>query len=107
MAATASGTYTPAATATEYTVSTVSTEGVYVLTIDTANMALADELYLSIHTKVLTGGTTRKAYDVTYKHVQANPIKVSIPIKSEFELLFKLNQKAGTARAYPWRIDAI
>ncbi len=108
MPAQASGTVTPAVIGTEETVSTVSVEGVYVLSVDTVNMVNGDEVVFNIYTKTLTGSVSALAYTATYKHAQGVPVKLSIPVKSNFEYVFKINQTVGAAaRAFPWSIDAL
>ena len=89
---------------TEHTLATVSTDGTFVLYVDTANMVLIDELILRVKVKVTSGGTTRLMQVATYVHVQGQPIKASIPVASINECVFTLEQVAGTGRSYDWEI---
>ena len=106
MAVEASGTQTAVVT-TEHTLATVATEGTFVLYVDTANMVLIDELELRVKTKILSGGTTGEFLLATYIHVQGQPIKASIPVNSDQEVVFTLKQTAGTARNFAWKVVSL
>jgi len=82
-------------------------DGTFVLLVDTVNMTLGDKVTLRAKTKVRSVGTTRLAYEATYEHVQTELVKISIPIPSINELLFTLEQTAGTNRAFPWEIISL
>ena len=81
--------------------SPITVAGSYVLMVDTSAMVNGDKLILRAKTKVRSVGTTRLA---TYSHAQSDPVKLSIPIASTNEVVFTLEQTAGTGRAYPWEI---
>lgn len=102
----ASGTQVAVIT-TEHTLSTVATDGSFVLYVDTNAMVLGDELELRVKTKVTSGGTTREYLVANYAHVQGQPVKASIPIASINECVFTLKQTAGTGRSFPWEIVAL
>ena len=89
---------------TEHTLGTITTSGSFVIGIDSNAMVLGDELVLRVKVKVRSVGTTRLAYEATYAHVQGEPIIVSIPVASTNEIVFTLEQTAGTGRAFPWEI---
>lgn len=89
---------------TEHTLATVSSADDLVMYVDTNNMALGDTLILRVKTKVLTGGTSRLLWQGRYSHVQAKPIKATIPVLSLFECIFTLEQTDGTGRSYDWSI---
>lgn len=89
---------------TEHTLSTITTAGTYVLTVDTNAMADGDELELRGKLKVRSTGTTRLAYLGTYINAQSDLVKLSIPIPTVSEVVFTLKQTAGTGRAFPWEI---
>ena len=89
---------------TEYTLVTITASGTFVLGIDTNAMALGDKLTLKVKLKVRSSGTTRLAYTANYSHVQGEQVKLSIPVASTNEIVFTLEQTAGTGRAYPWEI---
>ena len=89
---------------TEHTLATVSTDGTFVLYVDTSNMVLADKTTLRVKVKVTSGGTTRLFLEATYAHVQGMPIIASIPVASINECVFTLEQVAGTGRSYDWEV---
>ena len=98
-----SGTQTATVT-TEHTLATITTAGTFVLLVDTNAMVLGDELILRIKTKVTSGGTTRLAYEGGCGGVQGDPVKISIPVRSFYEVVMTLEQAAGTGRSFPWEI---
>jgi hypothetical protein len=111
VAVTAQGTGTQTATVTtEHTLLDVAIAGTFTLHVDTINMAAADTLELRIYQIVLTAGTRRVAYKVTYYNAQPadDLIKISVPISNELTdagaLRFTLKQTAGTSRTYPWKV---
>ena len=106
MALEASGTQAATVT-TEHTLATVATEGTFVLYVDTAAMVLIDEVELRIKTKILSGGTTREFLLETYTHIQGQPIKASIPVNSDQEVVFTLKQTLGTSRSFPWKVVSL
>ena len=106
----ASGTKTVGAVGTEESLTTVTVAGTFTLHVDTVNMAAADTLEIRIKQMILTGGTARVAYYAIWDGVQPTDdlIKISVPISNELTdagaLDFRLNQKTGTARAFPWKV---
>jgi hypothetical protein len=100
-----SGTVTPTIGATSVLdTETPASPLLYLFEVDTNAMALGDELLLTIQAAVLTGGTRRVVQQGAYKHIQASPIKLSIPIPCDVSIEFDLLQSAGTARAFPWKV---
>ncbi len=108
-----SGTKTVSTINTPETLLDVNAAGTYTLHVDTVNMAAGDMLELRIYQMVLTGGTRRVCYYVSYTDAQSadDLIKVSVPISNELTdtgaLRFELNQKlpsGGTTRAFPWKV---
>jgi len=89
---------------TEHTLATITTSGSFVIGVDANAMALGDELTLRVKLKVRSTGTTRLAYEANYAHVQGEPVILSIPVASTNEIVFTLEQTAGTGRAFPWEI---
>lgn len=89
---------------TEHTLATITTDGSFVLGVDTANLILGEELTLRVKLKVRSTGTTRLAYEAVYSHVQNEPVVISIPVASTNEIVFTLEQNGGTGRAFPWEI---
>lgn len=92
---------------TEHTLTTITTAGTYVLSVDMNNMALGDKLTLRAKMKVRSTGTTRTVFTGTYAHVQENPVAISIPIPTVSECVFTLEQTDGTGRAFPWEVISI
>jgi hypothetical protein len=89
---------------TEHTLDTETAAGVYVLVVDTANLANGDIVILRIKTKYATGGTSRIAYAVTYANAQGEPNKYSIPVPVDTEIVCTLEQTDGTGRDFPWNL---
>ena len=89
---------------TEHTLGTITTSGSFVIGIDANAMVLGDELVIRAKLKVRSVGTTRLAYEATYSQNQGLPVIISIPIASTNEVVFTLEQTAGTGRAFPWEI---
>ena len=105
MAVTSADTNTQTAViSTEHTLATETTPGVYVLVVDTANMALGDVVTFRIKTKYTGGGTSRLAYTQTYAHVQAEINKYSVPVPVDAEIICTLQQTAGTGRDFYWNL---
>lgn len=105
-----SGTKTVAVVGTAETLLDVSSPGTYTLHIDTVNMAAGDMLELRIYQMILTGGTRRVCYYASWTDAQATDdlVKISVPISNDLldagALRFEINQKLGTARAFPWKV---
>ena len=106
----ASGTQT-ATLDTEHTLATEAEAKVYVLIVDTGAMVNGDITVLRVKFPVLSGGTSRLVFSATYAHVQADPIKTSIPFCNPgldaTGGTFTLEQTDGTGRAYPWALVSI
>jgi hypothetical protein len=94
-----------ASVSVEHTLASTTTAGVYVFVVDLASMASADVVVLRVKTKCISGGTSRVAYIATYAYTQGDPIKYSIPVPVDTEIVCTLEQTAGVARAgYPWNL---
>ena len=98
-----SGTQT-AVIGTEHSLATITVARTLTLYVDTANMVNGDELELRVTKRVLVGGTNRLAYMASYAHIQAEPIKQSIPVISLFNAEFTLTQTVGTGRSFDWSV---
>lgn len=101
----ASGTQAATVT-TEHTLATQTNNKTFVLVVDCNAMVAGDVLELRIKTKVLTGGTLRSAYLMTFYGAQPTDdlVKFSVPIPSDIEAVFTLKQTFGTSRSYPWKV---
>jgi hypothetical protein len=106
----ASGTKTPTVGATPDLLANVAVVGTFILIADLNAMVAGDVVYLSIKLMVLTGGTARYIYDGRFDGAQPakDLVKTSVPVSTELTdataLVFELNQTAGVARAFPWKI---
>lgn len=105
-----SGTFTQSVIGTAETLLDVAVAGTFTLHVDTVNMAAGDSLELRIYQIILTGGTRRVCYYGRWDGVQPTDdmIKISVPISNELtdsgSVRFQINQTAGTARAFPWKV---
>lgn len=105
MSVTSAGSGTQTATIdTEHTLDTETTAGVYVLVVDTYNMANGDITVLRIKTKDKSGGASRLAFSTVYANVQAELHKYSPPIPIDTEIICTLEQTDGTGRDYDWNL---
>jgi hypothetical protein len=92
---------------TEHTLATSTTGKTYVLCVDCTNMVNGDILELRIKTKPRSGGTSTLAYIANYADVQSCPVKYSVPVPANIELVATLKQVAGTGRAFIWALLSI
>lgn len=104
----ASGTQTATVT-TEHTLATVSTAGVFVFNVDTANMTATDVLELRVKKPTLASGTTRTYLYAMYTGAQPTDdvLKTSVPVVIDAtagSATFTLKQTIGTGRSFPWSI---
>lgn len=99
---------TQAATiSTEHTLATITAVGTFLLNVDTSNMVNGDVLELRAKKKVLTGGSAAIVMVASFSNVQADPVKISIPVVSLYSLAFTLKQTAGTGRNFDWNVEQI
>jgi hypothetical protein len=103
-----SGTITATVT-TEHTLATVTGAGVYVVNVDTVNMAAGDVVELRVKKPVLSGGTARVMFYAMFAGVQPTEdvLKTSVPIVIDATAAacdVTLKQTLGTGRAFPWSI---
>jgi hypothetical protein len=89
---------------TEHSLSSQTGVGIYVLVIDTANMASGDVLVIRLKTKYYTGGTVRTMQTLTYNDAQTEPNKYSLPVPVDTQIDCTLQQTAGTGRVFPWNL---
>lgn len=116
----AHGTLTATAGSTEDTIDTRSAAGVYTLTVNTKNMVNGDIVVLRAYQKVLSGDSV---HALTYTAVLQNKIGdaadvgsaalgevlvVSPPVVAGIgALVWTLQQTAGSARTFAWRVDQL
>jgi hypothetical protein len=89
---------------TEHTIATITADGSYAFQLDCNAMALGDVLIVREKLKARSAGTTRLIQSSRFAHVQAEPTKIFIPRPSTNEVVYTIEQTAGTGRAFPWEI---
>lgn len=89
---------------TEHTLSTQTDGGVYVLVVNTYNLANGDVVILRIKTKAVHDSTSRLAYMATYANAQSEFVKYSIPVPVDSEIICTLEQTDGTGRDFEWNL---
>ena len=95
---------------TEHTLNSTSpetTDGVYQLFIDLANMVAGDVLEIRIKEKCRTGDTIRQLLLATLAGAQSDPrwASPSFVLMNGWDMTIK--QTAGTGRAFPWSIRKV
>lgn len=103
-----SGTQTATLT-TEHVLDTLTDAGVYVVNVDTGNMAAGDVVELRVKKPVLSGGTARILFYAMFAGVQPTEdvLKTSVPIVVDATAAaceVTLKQTLGTGRAFPWSV---
>lgn len=98
-----SGTWSPGGTTEETVISAQTTNGTYVLVVDTAALANGETLEFWIKTKHASGGTSRIAYHVAYSHAQGEPNKYSVPVPVDTELLVT-GKVSNASRTFPYNL---
>lgn len=99
-----SGTQT-ATIGTEHSLVTNTTNGTFVLEVDTAALVNGDLLELRLYTKTLVGDSADAlAWKGTFQHAQIAAKKISPPVASDISIRATLKQVAGTGRAFPWKL---
>jgi hypothetical protein len=92
---------------TEHTLATITTAGTYILWVNTTNMVKGDRLTLRAKVKMRSGSTSTLAYIGRFANAQGVPAKVSIPVDTPFEVVFTLQQTAGTGRSFEWSVHSL
>jgi hypothetical protein len=103
--------YSVAAQDTEYDLYAGAVDNNCVLVVNTKNMVNGDVVELRIYTKVLTGDALpltdiNLAYYGVFAHVQAQKVKLSVPVPAKYYIRCTIKQTGvgGTAlpRSYDW-----
>jgi hypothetical protein len=94
---------------TEHALSTQGSAGVYVLGVDTNAMTSGDIIQLKISTQLLHDGTSNIAYQAIFANQQSEPIKYSVPVPVDNQIIVSIQQAdisgtAGTGRDFPWSL---
>lgn len=95
---------------TEHTLNSTTpetTDGVFQVFVDVANMVAGDILELRIKEKCRTGDTIRQILVATLAGVQSDPLWVSPSLILMNGWDVTLKQTAGTGRAFPWSIRKV
>lgn len=82
-----SGNWDPAGTTEETIISAQTTNGTYVLVVDTNALTNGNTVEFWVKTKCKTGSTSRIAYYACYTNAQGDPNKYSIPVPVDTEIL--------------------
>lgn len=90
--------------ATPTTLTTETTAGVYQAVLDMNNLAANDLLIVRSKIKVVSGGTSRVLEEYTLAGVTAQKIMMTEPIPIAWEVIYELEQVAGTGRSIPYSI---
>lgn len=92
---------------TEHTLATSTTGKTYVLVLDLTNAVNGDVFEARIKTKPLSGSSSTLAYYRPFAHAQGEPVKYSVPVPANRELVATLKQTEGTSRNVPWALLSI
>lgn len=111
MAPTAQGNGTTAqVVGTELTLLDIAIPGTFTAHVDFTLMAAGDVVELRWYSMILTGGTRRQTYLHRRVDVQIadDLVAISVPISNDLTdagaLRFTILQRAGTTRAFPWKV---
>ena len=91
----------------EYALSSPTTAGSRILTVDATSLVSGDTLTLRVKEKVLSGGTVGLVKEVTLYGPVYEGIVKGLPFTSPYGCTYTLTQSTGTLRSIPWRIDLI
>ena len=89
---------------TEHSLTQQTGVGIYVLTVNLAEMAAGDTVVLKLKTKTLSGSTSQLAYAYTYSDAQTELNVYSVPVPVDVEIICTLTQTAGSSRSFPWKL---
>lgn len=85
----------------------ITTAKVLSLLIDTAALTNGDTLQVTVYGKVLSGGTEHIVFQDEFADVQAEPIKVVVPVPSPISWKATVKRTGGSDRAHPWSIVSV
>lgn len=88
------------------TLTPITTDGVYQVFIDVANMAAGDEYLIKIYEKVTSGGSQRVVYQATLVGAQPGPfVSPSLILLHGWDVTAK--KISGTDRSLGWSIRQV
>lgn len=85
---------------------TISTAGIFELTIDKGNMVSGDRLLINIYKKATTAGAL-DILETSYINWFDKDTQQTFAIVSLYQCRFEIEQTAGTARTFPWSIASL
>ncbi len=111
-AAQASGTLTATVGTSPESLTTINVVGTFILEVDLANMADADVVHIIEKHKPLASGTARIVNEYHFYDLQPTGKKVFLSLEpipntnvtDSDAVEYQLNQEAGTARSFPWKV---
>lgn len=92
---------------TEHTLVTITAAGIYVLRVDTTNLAAGDRVVLRAKTEARSSDTAAKLlYEAAFSGAQIELLKDAPPVAvpASGQVVFTLEQTDGTGRAFPWSV---
>lgn len=81
-----------------------TTNGTYVLKVNTTNLALGDVLEVRLYAQDISSGSLVQCFKCTLANVSINPLLISPPVASDISLKCTLKQTSGTGRTFTWEI---
>lgn len=89
----------------EHTLASETTDGTYVLLLDTSERTASDTLIVRAYMKVRSGGTSRVVLEQTLSD-EPTPevIFLSDPLPIIHEVVFTIEQTDGVGRTIPWSV---
>lgn len=88
----------------EHVLATDTNNATFVFEADAAAMVNIDLVEFRTYGITLSGGAVGQMWKGAYQNVQVNPHKQSPPVASDISFSATICQRAGTARAFPWKI---
>lgn len=89
---------------TEHVLATITTEGVYQLEVDAANLVNGENLTLKIYGKVRSTDTEALIYEAHFENAQVKQFLQSLAVPTPHHAKFTLEQNGGIGRAFPWGV---
>lgn len=84
------------------TLTTQTTPGVYQLVVDGNNLVGTDILIVRTKIKIVSGGTSRLLFEEVVPAGSIEKIWSTEPMSIAWEVVYEIEQVAGTGRVIPW-----